>query len=239
MMGSYRNHDVVDQRLLDRLVDGELSDEQERAVIARLEDTPDGWRRCALAFLESRCWQRAADAVTRQGDGEPRPAAAQQTSSAWRAQPWTWVLALAAVFLVAFGVGTFLPRAGSRSSRMEVAQPAAPALRPSPALAQVERPADQSVTDRVGPAGDLYLGNLKLVNDSGSEIDVPVYDWNQQVAEELMYRSQPLSPDLARQLKRHQVRSSRSYLPVRLEDGRQIVLPVQEVDITPVGGTAY
>jgi hypothetical protein len=26
---------------------------------------------------------------------------------------------------------------------------------------------------------------------------------------------------------------------VRLEDGRQIVLPVQEVDITPVGGTAY
>jgi hypothetical protein len=54
-----------------------------------------------------------------------------------------------------------------------------------------------------------------------------------------MYRSQPLSPDLVRQLKRHQVRSSRSYLPVRLEDGRQIVLPVQEVDITPVGGTAY
>ena len=68
---------------------------------------------------------------------------------------------------------------------------------------------------------------------------MPVYDWNQQVAEELMYRSQPLSPDLVRQLKRHHVRSSRSYLPVQLEDGRQVVLPVQEVDIVPVGGTTY
>ena len=44
-MGSSRNIDVVDQRVLDLLVDGELSDEQERAVIARLDETPDGWRR--------------------------------------------------------------------------------------------------------------------------------------------------------------------------------------------------
>ena len=41
-MGLSRNNDVVDQRLLDLLVDGELSDEQERAVIARLEDA-SGW----------------------------------------------------------------------------------------------------------------------------------------------------------------------------------------------------
>ena len=52
------NLDVRDPRVLDRLVDGELTDEQEREILLQLERDPSGWRRCALAFLEARCWQR-------------------------------------------------------------------------------------------------------------------------------------------------------------------------------------
>lgn len=43
---------------IDRLVDGELTDDEQRALLARLEESSDGWRRCALAFIEARCWAR-------------------------------------------------------------------------------------------------------------------------------------------------------------------------------------
>jgi hypothetical protein len=49
----------VDDRLIDRLVDGALSSTERRALLARLELEPEGWRRCALAFLESQAWAEA------------------------------------------------------------------------------------------------------------------------------------------------------------------------------------
>jgi hypothetical protein len=239
MMETGRNNDGVDQQLLDLLIDGELSDEQERDVIARLEESPDGWRRCALAFLENRCWQRVAQAVTQPCSGDLQAAVIRPAGATRRTQPWAWALLMAAIFLVAFGIGTFLRPIGHNASRPEIARPGAPALPASPTLAQDNNarrpPGDQGVES----AGDLYLGNLKLVNDAGSEIDVPVYDWDQHMVEELMYHSQPLPPELVPRLKRHQVRSSQSYVPVQLQDGRTVVVPVQEVDITRVGGTAY
>ncbi|HUG89437.1 MAG TPA: hypothetical protein VML55_01300 [Planctomycetaceae bacterium] len=47
-----------DPRLLDRMVDGELSPKDERALLVQLDDEPAGWRQLALAFVESRTWQR-------------------------------------------------------------------------------------------------------------------------------------------------------------------------------------
>ena len=49
--------DVAD-RLLDRLVDGELSENEYRRLLESFEETPGGWRRCALAFLEHQALQR-------------------------------------------------------------------------------------------------------------------------------------------------------------------------------------
>ena len=52
----------------DRLVDGELSDAERRQLLASLDDEPDGWRRCALAFLEAQQWQQSLAAVQRQAN---------------------------------------------------------------------------------------------------------------------------------------------------------------------------
>lgn len=41
---------------LDRLVDGELTPDEYRALLQTIEMHPDGWRRCALAFLEAQAW---------------------------------------------------------------------------------------------------------------------------------------------------------------------------------------
>jgi hypothetical protein len=246
MMGPTWNHapEEIDQHVLDLLVDGELTDEQERALLARLDDLPDGWRRCALALLESRCWQRAAGVMTHawhNNDHNRQPAAARRLGSPWRAQPWMSALLIAATFVLAFGIGNLFPRRGDRSGGGPLVQPSTSTRPggPDTALTQIHNaPADPRAGQVEAPA-DRYLGNVRFVNEAGGEIDVPVYDWNQQAAEELLYRSQPLSPELVRQLKRHHVRSSRSYLPVRLQDGREVVVPVQEVDIMPVGGTVY
>ncbi|MCU0962447.1 MAG: hypothetical protein MUF48_20305 [Pirellulaceae bacterium] len=237
MMGPLRGSEPIDQQWLDRLADGDLSEEEERAVMARLADTPDGWQRCAWTFLEHRCWQRAASALTCASHRVPagdRAVPAAPPHPRWKG---THLLALAATFLVALGVGLFVPRTPFRAANQDAAvAPPGPA---APSLA-AHTPADVgSPWSAPAAADDLYVGDLRLVNDSGKEIDVPVYDWDQRVAQELLYHAQPLPTELVNQLKRHQVRSSRSFLPVQLQDGRHVVLPVQEVDITPVGGVAY
>ncbi len=49
----------TDDARFDRLVDDELSEEERRQLLGRLDDEPGGWRRCALAFLEAQCWRQA------------------------------------------------------------------------------------------------------------------------------------------------------------------------------------
>src|SRR5437773_2733963 len=46
---------------LDRLTDGEVPEPQRRALLSRLEQSPGGWRRCALAFLEAQAWREALE----------------------------------------------------------------------------------------------------------------------------------------------------------------------------------
>ena len=45
--------------LIDRIVDGGLTPAQLRHAVGELDLAPDGWRRCALAFLEAQYWSEA------------------------------------------------------------------------------------------------------------------------------------------------------------------------------------
>jgi hypothetical protein len=44
---------------IERLVDGELSESDRLEVLRLIETTPDGWQRCALAFLEAQAFTQA------------------------------------------------------------------------------------------------------------------------------------------------------------------------------------
>ena len=99
------NHDgtMDDDVLLDRLVDGELSDEEYRQAVASLDERPDGWRRCALAFLEAQALRRelgelAACSQQRQPGTAIPPATARCRLSMWPA-------AAVAASLLAFALG--------------------------------------------------------------------------------------------------------------------------------------
>ena len=58
MSDSFEGSGAEAQRWVDLLVDGELDDERQRQALLALEAQPDGWRRCALAFVEAQTLKR-------------------------------------------------------------------------------------------------------------------------------------------------------------------------------------
>jgi hypothetical protein len=73
---------------IDRLVDGELDENTRRELLLRLDSLPDGWRRCAIAFLEAQEFAQSARAWTREHAptrSEPMPVASppQRKKAGW------------------------------------------------------------------------------------------------------------------------------------------------------------
>jgi hypothetical protein len=211
-----------DQRLLDRLVDGELDEAERRALLLRLDQAPQGWRHCALAFLEAQAWR----SETRAAVTEPvatliRPAASQRS---W-AKPALYIpLAMAAGFVLTF---VLLKNRDGREF----------AVIPAPDGTRV-----QVVDDTPSMSGQ----NLRLVVDGTvgerqKMVNVPLVD--AQGMNEALFgaASQSLPADFVRLLEQsgHQVVRERRLVPVDLHDGRRVVVPMDQVEIRPVSNQGY
>jgi hypothetical protein len=101
-----------DDRLIDRLVDGELPDAERRELLLRFEREPDGWRRCALAFLEGQNWGQAFSPLVASDSAPPAAGLAGAESSKPRHRwqlPRRWragrLTGLAAGLAAAFAMG--------------------------------------------------------------------------------------------------------------------------------------
>jgi hypothetical protein len=94
----------LDDRVLDRLVDGELDDAERGQALRALDAEPDGWRRCATAFLEAQCWRTA---LTTESAAESSRTAAAVVRPRWTG--FGRLGAIAAAIAVAFLTG-FLAR---------------------------------------------------------------------------------------------------------------------------------
>jgi hypothetical protein len=90
-------------RQIERLVDGELPELERGDLLRRLGTEPDGWRRCALAFLEAQCWREVFQPLAA---GEVRLACSEKTSS-WRQRRPAALgfLGMAAALVLVFGLG--------------------------------------------------------------------------------------------------------------------------------------
>ena len=53
--------------VIDQIVDGALTPAELRAAVDRLEREPDGWKRCALAFLEAQVLNESCGALGQAG----------------------------------------------------------------------------------------------------------------------------------------------------------------------------
>jgi hypothetical protein len=202
------------QRLFDLLVDGELAENERGELLAWCEREPDGWRRCALAFLEAQSWSKVLGGLT---ETTQRPAIGQQSPTTtvarpdrfWHERQWGTMLAMAASVVLAFTLGVWVRNAGTGGQIVPLGQP---------------------VTSIVGNgASGADQGHLPGV--AGDQLDG---DW---------LRMQPAAvpEDVRRAFERlgHQVEQQRRLVPYRLDDGRRIVVPVDQVEVRPVENRSY
>jgi hypothetical protein len=205
-------------RQFDLLVDGELGEEDRRALLSGLDGEPGGWRRCALAFLEAQAWKREFATLLRPGEppaASPRPTASPRSAkSSWWSSPAGTVLAMAGSFLIALVLGVHWNNGGAWNS---------------PGLAAVAAKPWQMVTLTAADG----RGNPQTFQLPAVQADRLDGAWLRSIPK-------PVSADLlqAFQDSGHHVDQRRELVPVEMKDGRRLVVPVDQVNIRYVGRSA-
>jgi hypothetical protein len=220
------------ERVLDRLVDGELGPQDRGELLVGLDDEPGGWRRCALAFLEAQSWRwqlsrLSAEPILAQFNARPRNGAAR------RGLYWAGALGIAASLGVAFLLGTRFPAGGPFAGDLQLAaqQPgqdlsAQAAWTPMPPLAD----------ETNAPSARQPWQTLKLTplgGNSQEPIELRVVESTSDDAQELAGRRSALSGQLLRGFEQEgfEVNRRERLVPIDLSDGRRVLVPIEEVDI--------
>ena len=197
---------------LDRLVDGELAPEEARQLIRALEQTPGGWKQCALAFLEAQAWQQTLQPLAA---SPQHPPARHRRTTSWR---WRNSVLAALTTLAALLLGILL---GSRiepgAPKWHQAKQASNSTKPSthPASRSSRRPIDE--------------GPWQLVVDSpAGRAVVPVYSPTDQRLAQAWQEDSGVWWTALREAGAPIDERQRWY-GVALERGRQVWLPVREV----------
>jgi hypothetical protein len=229
---------LQDDLVFDRLVDGELSAAERHVLLASLDDRPDGWRRCALVFLEAQCWteglgqfvrapvdeavqeKRSSQVVVSRGVGIGKPT---RHGVAW--------LAMAASLLVAFTLGLLW-----RNNQAPIAN-------------QVGQTSDSQMANVIPPPAVPNAGRVDdaltlWVRDEHGQarpVQVPLVDagaLDQQLG--LQFQSGvPADVRSHLQDRGFDVQSKRRYAPLWLENGRPMIVPVEDTKIVPVSRDVY
>lgn len=194
---------------LDRLVDGELTNDEYRDLLIWLERQPDGWRRCALAFLEAQAWRKVMGEIS--NVPLPRDASEPLAMASGRAlgrvitreRNVAHHLALAATVAIAFLAGHLLPSTWTSSTPLD-RQSSIASSRHLNAVAGNESP--------VAAADQLDLHDERF--------------WRGESA---------LSDDILASLERSgvKVKQQIGYVPVMREDGQKVIVPVNQVQLIP------
>jgi len=226
-----------DDARFDRLVDGALSPTEYKIFVAALEDEPGGWRRCAIAFLEAQAWGKEFAAIRRTEQDAPFVPPPAEMKGVHPRRYWFAagsMLCAAASLLLAFGLGIFThgrlftPRnmdgiATSPSSKA--------ALKPE---VSPDEPAEKDGIDHV-----------RLVIDRGAGLSPQEIVVSLQDAAEPGSNYVPAEPAISDRVLRslrlrgHKIDRQQEYIPIDLQDGRHVILPVEEYRITPVSNKSY
>ena len=232
-----------DDRRFDLLVDGELSPSEFRSLLASLDEEPALWRRCALAFLEAQALGRDLAAASSAAPRHALTVVKSTPPARVSAAAWRWPLALAASFVVAFSLGI---AAGdwfaAPTDAQIIVNRLPPQTPPEPSLAQPTSTAPEiTLTSHPQPIGNVQVEFTGNNQSSAESMELPVYDY-EGVAEQWLTAYEPaLSDQVVEALRSrgHEVRYEQKLIPFALDDGRQLVFPVEQYQITPVSLKAY
>jgi hypothetical protein len=226
----------VSEALLDRLVDGELEEQERRECLARLEADPAGWRRCALAFLEAQAWRSAIGDLA-EAAIEPRTSAVRtplvhkRRSSA--ASHW---IALAATALLAFTLGwRFGPKISDQTNIPKSYDAISTETRTG------EGPVDQKDHPERAYYDEYDLATMFALEGRRGSITSAAADGAPGSAGAGMTRlSGPLDYSQGALLRQgYSLERQQGFVPIGLEDGRQLAVPVEQVQVRFTGSHAY
>jgi len=220
--------------MFDRLADGELSESQRAELLSSLDHDPDGWRNCALAFLEAQCWRKELGAMRQNADAVKTPPATAVVASPRpirrRASPLGLagtLAAMAATFLLALGAGITWLQRGQIASNTRIAPDTQIAASSGGSPAQNAATPWQWV--RLSPPG-----SAEAINLPAQERDRIDPQWAQSLPS-------PVPDNVVHDLKQkgYKVLTHQELVPMPLKDGRQLVVPVDKVQLQYVGNKIY
>ena len=179
---------------IDRLVDGELDEAARAALLRDLDREPDGWKRCAIAFLEAQAWRAA---VTADGAAGP-PTSYLRMCGMSRGQAPGRLFGLAAAVAVAFSIGFIARGPGTDGGHRS----------------------DTWRTVAHAPSNDTPSPVRAIAATAHSGQDSPAV---------------PDSLRLRMERQGYRIEGDRKIVPVALQDGRQLAVPVDTVSLKYVG----
>jgi hypothetical protein len=226
-----------DEAVFDRRVDGELPADDRRALLESLDSRSDGWRRCAIAFLDAQSWGNEFRQLVRESDLSKKavasPAVEIATNRSAMRRAVTWV-AIAASLLTAFSLGVMR----RNSENMMAKAPADSQKTEQIAVATPSLDSPEAENDSDPDALTFWV-----LDDAGQarSIRVPLMD-AVALDRELGVEFQPGIPANVRsrlQDRGYHVQSKRRYAPLWLENGQRMVFPVEDTKIVPVSQNVY
>lgn len=226
---------------LDRLVTGDLCETERTALIRFLEEHPEYWRDCGLAFLEAQLWSETLQSIPEPGKvavlaQQPgaidRPIRLSGDRQVRPKRYWAQV-AVAALILLAFFGGRFLER-GVQQLAMNTAESPSGTFEAS--TAEVALSSTKLTSPAITPESSHSSGleastfsphrpEQAVTGPAGREIPLMVTTSDAGAPQVRIsdYQKQLLARrGLA-------VATQRQYLNTRLPDGRQVAVPVEQI----------
>ena len=249
-MGSAERPETLEgpESRLDRLVDGELGETDRRDLLLQLEREPEGWRKCALAFLEAQCWRQELGQMARSPEAASvefapaappkvaaRPAGAAASGIAWR-QRLATLLSMGACFLIALVLGMSV-RGWSGGSTHDPANSVVTTTTETVPLKAVTDAEQSGVAAWPGAGSELVT--LDAVSPDGNCQTVSIPAVRRDTVDENMWLQVPdaIPPEVQRILEQtgHRVQQRRQIVPVPIDSGHRLMVPVNQVEIHYVG----
>ena len=223
------------QAQLDRLVSGDLPAAERRNLLAWLDEEPSRWRQCGLAFLEAQNWAEALETLG-EGSRGKEPAVLVSPSARGERVPahrsFLRMLAMAAGILVALSCGIVIGRQWDAPFSVR------PTIASAPHDSQPAAPLPGGEEDKA----QVQLATVSVPTDLSPKVpallQLPV---KTPSAGDSAYQPSSIPDHVREQWKRRgfELREERRFLPARLADGREVMLPVNEVQVKYIGKQVY
>ncbi|MBN2475984.1 MAG: hypothetical protein JXB62_15335 [Pirellulales bacterium] len=233
----------LDDRRFDLLVDGELGEADRRELLAGLDDEPSGWRRCALAFLEAQAWKHEFGSILQES---PKRQTAEPLVRRWRfGGRGTTLAAMAASFLVALLLGLQWEKfrqspgpAGLLPTEVAGGPTAAgPAVTEQPLGPGDASPLGQPADEPSSPWQVVTLGAPGGALGDSEAFRLPARQRDRIDSQWLEALPAPVPPEVLQQFieNGHRIERRRELVPYRMQDGSQLVVPVDKYEVQYVG----